>query len=102
MGEGSQDLGCEDGQGLPGRQLQGQMSFLAPSIRPSTPRPWEAVKVLVPIYICGGRKGCSHYVSALDPEESLEVALPWWELAALAATCVLMPGQKCPNPMALR
>lgn len=40
-------------------------------------------------------------MSALDPEENLEVALPWWELGAVAATGVLVPGQKCPNPMAL-
>lgn len=52
--------------------------------------------------VCGGRRGCSHCTSALDLEESLEMILPWWELGALAATCVLMPGQKCPNLMAPR
>lgn len=34
---------------------------------------------------CDECKGFSHYASTLDPEESLGVVLPWWELVALAA-----------------
>lgn len=67
---GSQELGCRDEEGLPGREPQGQTSFLAPSIGSSTPRPQEAAKLLVPICLWWVQRLillCVHFRSRRKP-----------------------------------
>lgn len=98
---GSQELGCRDKEGLPAETCRDKHHFLHAALGhpPQDPKKLQRCWCLS---VCGRCKGYSHYVSTLDAEWSLEVALPWWELGALATTCVLMLIQKCPDHMTLR